>query len=84
VLLTKLRVTSDKKIVEYNVGRNLALLLIALLLIGGAILMWSNHQNAPAQALFSLGEAIVVGGFGVAYGEKRGALAAGAKTDQRP
>lgn len=81
-LLTKIRTSSDnRKFVKYDIGRTLALTIVAVITLCGAIALWIVGLNAPAQAVFSLGEAIVVGGLGIAYGEKRGALAAGARPD---
>ena len=82
-LLTKIRTTPDqRKIVKYDVGRTLALTILGGIAIIGAVVLWITHNNAPAQALFSLGEAIVVGGFGIAIGEKRGAISAGAEPEE--
>jgi uncharacterized membrane protein len=82
-LLTKIRTTPDqRKYVKYDIGRTLGLTIVAVVTISLAVVLWVTDHNAPAQAVFSLGEAIVVGGFGIAYGEKRGAVAAGAHPEQ--
>jgi len=65
--------------ISLNVGRTLALMVLGVLTIGGAIFLWSTDQPGPAAVVFALGEAIVVGGFGIAYGERSGAQAANAK-----
>ena len=81
-LLTKIRTAPDQqKVVKYDVGRTLGLTILGAICLIGAIVLWAVHDNVPAQIVFSLGEAIVAGGFGVAVGEKRGALSAGAQPD---
>jgi hypothetical protein len=78
-LLTKIRRTPDRRTtVTYDVGRTLGLVVVAVVAIAGAVALWLADKNSAAYIVFSLGEAVVVGGLGVAYGERRGAVAAGA------
>jgi hypothetical protein len=79
-LLTRIQRTPDqRKTVKYDVGRTLGLVILAAIAFLGAIGLWLADKNAAAYALFSVGQAIVVGGFGIAIGEKRGAVSAGAE-----
>ena len=61
---------------KLDVGRTLALALIGLALVGAATVLWLAHLDTPAAAVFSLAEAVVVGGFGIVIGE-HGAAGAG-------
>ena len=62
--------------VSLDVTRTVALMVFGALAIAGAILLWALERDTGAAAVFTLGEAIVVGGFGLAIGEKGGAEAA--------
>lgn len=59
--------------VSFNVGRTAALLILGCLALTGALVLWLADEDTAAPYFFALGEAIVVGGFGVAVGEKSGA-----------
>lgn len=61
--------------VSYNVGRTLALTLIALFAIVGAVVLWALEKDAAAYVVFSLGQGVVTTGLGIAVGERRGAEA---------
>jgi hypothetical protein len=59
--------------VSLDVGRTLALLLLGLLVLGAALALYLADKDSAASGFFVLGQAIIVGGFGVAIGEGRGA-----------
>ncbi|MEA2363919.1 MAG: hypothetical protein QOD71_3064 [Thermoleophilaceae bacterium] len=83
-LLTRIQRTPDqRKVVKYDVGRTLGLVIIAVVTLVGAVALWMADKTEAGYALFSLGEAIVAGGLGVAIGEKRGAIGAGAEDGDR-
>lgn len=62
--------------VSFDVTRTTALLVFGALCIVGAVILWALDKGTGAASTFALGEAIVVGGFGIALGEKGGAEAA--------
>jgi hypothetical protein len=71
-------VTQAKRLhVSIDLGRTLALTVLGVVAILGAVALWMADKPAGAMAVFALGEAIAVGGLGVAYGEQKGAIAAG-------
>jgi hypothetical protein len=59
--------------ISLDVGRTLTLLILGGLCIAGAVVLWLSDKDTGAAATFTLGEAIVVSGLGVAIGEKSGA-----------
>ncbi|HEX8102075.1 MAG TPA: hypothetical protein VF533_05665 [Solirubrobacteraceae bacterium] len=65
--------------IKIDVGRTLALLLIALLILGVAAGLYFAEKDAPAFAFFTLGEAVLVSGFGLAIGAREGAQEAAQK-----
>jgi hypothetical protein len=65
--------------ISLDVGKTLALLLLGLLVLAGALTLYLADKNTAAAAFFALGEAIVVSGFGVALGESTGASEAARK-----
>jgi hypothetical protein len=83
-LLTRIQRTPDqRKTVKYDVGRTLGLVIIAAITLLAAVALWMADKTSAGYVMFSLGEAIVVGGLGVAIGEKRGAMGAGAEDADR-
>jgi hypothetical protein len=59
--------------ISIDVGKTLALLLLGVLVLIGALVLYLKDKNTAAAAFFALGEAIVVSGFGVVLGESSGA-----------
>lgn len=68
----------DRRMVDVtlDVGRTLAVTILGVALIIAAAVLWLNGQPAPGAAVFAVGEAVIVGGLGLAVGEKAGATAA--------
>ena len=69
----------EKLDVRFEVGRTLALMILGCVILAGAVILWLEEKDTGAMAMFGLGEAIVVGGFGIALGEKQGAEEAAKK-----
>jgi hypothetical protein len=65
--------------ISIDVGKTLALMLFGLLVLVGALILYLDEKDTAAAAFFALGEAIVVSGFGVVYGESSGASEAARK-----
>lgn len=63
------------KKVSLNIGRTLALTIVGLVILVLAAWLFVQDKDGPAHAFFALGEAVILGGFGIAYGENRGAKA---------
>ena len=59
--------------VSVDVGKSLALLVLALAAIIGAVILYVTDEDAGAQALLPIGTAILFGGFGIQVGENTGA-----------
>jgi hypothetical protein len=60
---------TTKRTITLDVGRTLALAVIGVVLIIVSAVLWLNHLDAPAAAVFAVGEAVVTGGFGIVLGE---------------
>ena len=65
--------------VKIDFGKTLALVLLGLISLGGALWLYRANQPTPAAAFFALGEGIVVSGLGVVVGEQSGAKDAASK-----
>jgi hypothetical protein len=74
---TRLTVTLD-------IGKVLAATILGVVLVAGSIVLWANKMEAPAGALFALGEAVITGGLGITLGERSGAIEGGQKAAKRP
>jgi len=66
--------TGATSALNLEVGRTLALVIISLAIIGAATILWLNKLDTPAAAVFAVGEAVLVGGFGIVVGERSGAV----------
>jgi hypothetical protein len=81
-LLTKIDKTnaladSDRQLdIKVDVGRTLALMVVGVVVLAISAALYFNDRSGPAALFFALGEAIVVGGFGISVGEKSGAKTA--------
>lgn len=64
--------------VSLDVGRTLGLTAVMALLIVAAVVLFITGHDTPGYGFVTLAEAILVGGFGIALGEQRGAEAASA------
>jgi hypothetical protein len=69
---------------EFNMNKTAALFGLGTITLLAAFVLWIVEKDTAAPYFFSLGEAIVVGGFGVAYGEKTGAESAAELPAQSP
>jgi hypothetical protein len=56
--------------IELDVGRTLAVTILGVVLVVGAVLLWLNGQETPAAAVFALGEGVVTAGLGIVVGEQ--------------
>jgi predicted TIM-barrel enzyme len=65
--------------VSVDVGKTLALLVLALAAIIGAVVLYVVDEDTGAQALLPIGTAILFGGFGIQVGENTGAREAESK-----
>jgi hypothetical protein len=65
--------------VSVDVGKTLALFILALAAIVGAVVLYVVDEDTGAQALLPIGTAILFGGFGIQVGENTGAREAEAK-----
>jgi hypothetical protein len=63
--------------ISLDIGRTLALTVLGALAIGGAVALFLGGHTAAGNTLLGVGEAIIFGGLGIAYGERRGAREAG-------
>ena len=64
---------------KLEVGKTLAVLLIGLACLGAALWLYLVDKSTAAGTFFALGEAVVVGGLGIAVGEHSGAAEAAKK-----
>ena len=65
---------TDRQInLKLDVGKTLALLLIALALLGISAALYFAEKDGPAFGFFALGEAVMVSGFGIVIGTREGA-----------
>jgi hypothetical protein len=62
--------------IRIDVGRTLGVVLVGSLLVVGAVVLWAMDKTTAAPIVFGFGEAVIAGGLGIAFGEKRGAEAA--------
>ncbi len=56
--------------VKIDIGKTLAGTLIGLALVAAAVFLWANGQEVPAGAVWTLGEAVIVGVLGITLGEQ--------------
>jgi hypothetical protein len=83
-MLTKLDTTpgaptSKNLDVSFDVGKTLAVVIIAIVIFVGALILYLNDKDPAAASFFAAGEALLTGGLGIAFGESSGANAAANK-----
>ncbi len=66
------RLSAGANDVKIDVGRTLALLLLGLAALVGAIVLFAINKNTGGTALLGVAEAILFGGFGIQFGERVG------------
>lgn len=72
--LTKVESTAaDGLDVSLDVGKTLAVVLIGITIIVFAGVLYLNDKDTGTTALLTLGEAVIIGGLGIAAGETSGA-----------
>lgn len=62
--------------IKIDVGRTLAVLVLGVVILIGALILYLYDKDSAAAGFFALGEAVVVGGLGLVTGERSGAMAA--------
>lgn len=60
---------NQESTLQLEVGRTLAVTILGVVLVAGALILWLNGLETPAAGVFALGEAVIAGGLGIVIGE---------------